>query len=173
MGKLVSILLTCSAIASAQTQQIKAGSTVYIEPMNGYETYLAAALVKKHVPLLVVMDKTKADFIITSAISRTVPSQPAVVVNNSNTNVAAVDSNVDTGSNGSFGQGFNYGAQAAARRAALGETSASISIVDPHSSQVAFAYSAAKGGSGQLRNTAEDCAKHIKEFIEKPEKHKK
>jgi hypothetical protein len=37
------VLLTFSAIALAQAPQLKSGSTVYIEPMGGYETYLAAA----------------------------------------------------------------------------------------------------------------------------------
>jgi hypothetical protein len=31
--------------------------------MGGYETYLAAAFTKKHVPLIVVADKDKAEYI--------------------------------------------------------------------------------------------------------------
>jgi len=45
-------------------------STVYIEPMGGYETYLAAAMVKMHVPLVVMVDKAKAEYIIQSTVSR-------------------------------------------------------------------------------------------------------
>ena len=37
---------------------------VFIEPMDGFETYLDAAFVKKHTPVIVVDDKAKADFII-------------------------------------------------------------------------------------------------------------
>jgi len=48
--------------------------------MGGYETYLAAALVKKKVSLIVVTDKSKADYIITSNVSHNAPSIPAVVV---------------------------------------------------------------------------------------------
>lgn len=44
---------------------IPAGSTVFITPMDGFENYLAAAFAKKHVPVVIVGDKDKADFIIT------------------------------------------------------------------------------------------------------------
>jgi len=63
--------------------------------------------------------------------------------------------------------------EGAARKRALGETSASIAVIDAHSSQVVFAHAAGKTGTNQIQNTAEDCAKHLKEFIEKPEKPKK
>jgi hypothetical protein len=155
------VLLTFSAIALAQTPQLKSGSTIYIEPMDGYETYLAAAIVKKHVPLVVVADKDKADYIVRSTVNHTTPSQPAVVVSNLNVN----NSNVTTRSS----SGGGYGAALAA----LGSTSTSIAVVDPRSSQVVFAYAAGKAGANQLQRTAEDCAKHMKEFIEKSEKPKK
>lgn len=160
------VLLTFSAIALAQAPQLKSGSTIYIEPMDGYETYLAAAIVKKHVPLVVVADKDKADYIVRSTVNHTTPSQPVVVVSNSNVNNNNVNnSNVTTRSS----SGGGYGAALAA----LGSTSTSIAIVDPHSSQVVFAYAAGKAGANQLQRTAEDCAKHMKEFIEKSEKTKK
>src|ERR1700743_2004492 len=43
---------------------ITKGSRVFIEPMGGFETYLAAALLKKNVPVVVTDDKAKADFVI-------------------------------------------------------------------------------------------------------------
>jgi hypothetical protein len=39
---------------------IPAGSTVFIEPMKGFETYLIAALQKKKVPLVVVSSEENA-----------------------------------------------------------------------------------------------------------------
>lgn len=74
------VLLTLSTIALAQTPQIKSGATVYFEPANvgtkgqntqtmvevGFETYLSAAIMKKGVPLVVVIDKDKAEYIIRS-----------------------------------------------------------------------------------------------------------
>jgi hypothetical protein len=154
------VLLTFSAIVFAQAPQIKSGATVYIEPMGGYETYLAAALTKKHVPLIVVADKDKADYIIRSTVSQRAPTAPAVVVNNT-TNINSSDHP---------GSGFPR----AGNGVSHGSTSASISVVDAHSSQIVFAYAVGKAGNtNQIQSAAEASAKHLKEFIEKSEKPKK
>lgn len=140
----------------AQAMPIKPGATVYIEPMDGYETFLAAAIAKRQVPLVIVTDRTKADFVITSTVSQRTSSQPAVVVNNT-TNV---------NSSGYPSSGFPRGGSGAG----LGSTSVSISVVNVHSSQIVFAYAADKRENHQLQSTAEACAKHLKEFIEKTRK---
>ncbi len=51
---------TCAAFA--QDNKIPAGSKVYIEKMEGFETYLVAALDKKKVSLVVVSKREDADF---------------------------------------------------------------------------------------------------------------
>ncbi len=51
------------AAAPASTK-IVAGSKVFIEKMDGFETYLAAAFAKKKVNLVPVTDKEQADYII-------------------------------------------------------------------------------------------------------------
>ena len=155
----VLVFLAVSALALAQTAQIKSGSTVYIEPMDGYETYLAAAIAKKQVPLILVADKTKADYVITSTVSHRTSPQPTVVINNTN--------GTDGGN-----PGFQEGARnAQARAVARGSTSSSISVIDAHSSQIVFAYAVGKAGStNQIQSTAEACAKHLKDFIEKGKK---
>ena len=165
------LLLACSSLCIAQAPQIKSGATVYIEPMGGYETYLAAAIAKKKVPLIVLADKSKADYLITSSVSHHTPSQPAVVVHNSNVNNTTVNSS-DVTNNNSGNDAFESGFQmAAARQAARGSTSASISVIDAHSSQIVFAYAVGKAGStNQIQSAAEACAKHLKEFIEKGKK---
>ena len=60
------VLLAFSAFALAQAPAIKSGSTVYIEPTmeSGFEIYLSTAFIKVGVPLLVVTDKDKAEYII-------------------------------------------------------------------------------------------------------------
>jgi hypothetical protein len=129
--------------------------------MDGYETYLAAAIAKKNVPLIVVADKGKADYSITSSVSQKAPVQPAVVINNSL-------SNVNNGSNNTQNAGSHGGYP---RPGSFGQTSASISVIDSRSSQIIFAYSVGKhANTNQLQSTAEACAKHLKEFIEKPKK---
>ncbi len=149
------LVLACSAVCLAQAPQIKSGSTVYIEPMGGYESYLAAAFLKKHVPLVVVDDKEKAEYIIRSTVSEHAPNAPGIVVNTT-TNV---NSSGYPGSEGFPKAGYG-----------MGHTDASISIIDAHTSQVVFAYSAAKGARHQMQSTAEACAKHLKEYIEKKTK---
>lgn len=158
MNRLIVFILLAASASFAQAPQIKRGATVYIEPMNGYETYLAAAMAKKQVPLLLVADKDKADYIVKSTVSQSRPTQPATVINNTN----SVNS---SGGNDAFNNGFNQGMQ---RAAARGVTSASISVVDVHSSQIVFAYAVGKAGStNQIQSAAEASAKHLKEFIEK------
>jgi hypothetical protein len=143
-----------SAVCVAQVPQIKSGSTVYIEPMDGYETYLTAAIVKKHVPLVVVTEKDKAEYIVRTTITHRDPTEPEVVINTT-TNV---------NSSGFPTSGFPKAGNG------QGHTDASISIIDADTSRVVFAYSAAKGANHQMQSTAEACAKHLKEFIEKSEK---
>lgn len=176
MKRISALTLFClllPAFASGQSPQLRSGATVFIEPMDGYETYLAAAFVKKHVPLIVVTRKEKAQYIIKGGLVHNEPSESAVVVNNTAT------ASINEGENpnqGAFKNGFNQGLEAsrerAAAKAALGYSNASISIADPASTQIVFAYSAGKDGTNQFQKTAEDCAKHLKEFIEKSKKNR-
>jgi hypothetical protein len=51
--------------AQAPKQKIPAGSKVYVAPMDGFETYLKAAIVKKKVPIEIVEQREKAEYEIT------------------------------------------------------------------------------------------------------------
>lgn len=162
MKRFVLLLLSFSLPLAAQTPPIPSGSTVYIEPMDGYETYLSAAFAKKHVSVILVADKGKAAYIVRSTVSHRTSNPPAVVINNTNGN---------NNGNNAFEEGMR---NAEAQRAARGATSASISVIDSSSSQIVFAYSVGKAGTtNQVQSAAEACAKHLKEFIEKSEKPKK
>lgn len=46
-------------------QKIPAGSKVFVAPMDGFETYLKDAMVKKKIPLEIVEQRDKADYEIT------------------------------------------------------------------------------------------------------------
>jgi secreted trypsin-like serine protease len=70
MKKLTAILvLILSIVGAVYAQQtilnLPPGSKVYIEPMDGFENYLAAALQKKKVQLTLVANREAADFVIT------------------------------------------------------------------------------------------------------------
>lgn len=168
MRKVAYLLLAYSGLAFGQAPSIKAGATVYIKPMGGYETYLAAAFTKKHVPLVIVSVKDKARYIITSTIAHKDLSAggpvAAVTVNNEEATTPA--SRVETAAE----QGYAAGV---AEKLAFGETSAGIAVIDKRTSDVVFAYTAGKMGKKQLQRTADACANHLKKFIEKSNKRKK
>ncbi len=54
--------LSVSGADALAEKRIPAGSKIYIEAGDGFDTYLSAALQKKHVPVSVVADKEKADY---------------------------------------------------------------------------------------------------------------
>jgi len=58
-------------------------------------------------------------------------------------------------------------------KSGAGQSNTSVSVVDSKSSQIVFAHSAGKGWTNQLQKTAEDCAKQLKDFIEKSQKSRK
>jgi hypothetical protein len=67
-----STIVLCAAVCAGQSPasapgdadtRIPAGSRLFIAPIEGgYDTYLAAAMHKKEVPLILVADRSKADF---------------------------------------------------------------------------------------------------------------
>lgn len=73
MGRCVRILglIVCLAVAGFAVDErapgIPRGAKVYIAPMNGYETFIAAALHKKEVPVVVVTNRELAEFEIVGA----------------------------------------------------------------------------------------------------------
>jgi hypothetical protein len=71
MKKLSAILILILCIVGAAYAQhesnMPAGSKVYIEPMDGFENYLMAAIQKKKVQVTVVADRNVADFAITGS----------------------------------------------------------------------------------------------------------
>jgi hypothetical protein len=60
---LMMTLLTTISFAATPVR-VPAGSKIYVAPGDGFDTFLTAALDKKKVPVTVVADKDKADFIL-------------------------------------------------------------------------------------------------------------
>ncbi|MBV9081128.1 MAG: hypothetical protein JOZ62_00515 [Acidobacteriaceae bacterium] len=54
--------LAIAAFGSEAEKKVPSGSKIYIEAADGFDTYLTAAFQKKHVALVVVTDKAKADY---------------------------------------------------------------------------------------------------------------
>ncbi len=55
-----------SAVAAAPTH-ITPGSKLFIEPMDGFDTYLSAAILKKKVPVTIVDNKDHAYYILSGS----------------------------------------------------------------------------------------------------------
>jgi hypothetical protein len=130
---LLCLLLVAVPFAQSQSRHIEPNAKVYIEPMDGFENYLAAAILKKKVPVVVVDDRAKAEYVI-SGTSHVERANWAKTM-------------------------FISGAP---------QAGASISIKDARSGDLVFAYSVDKFNAARAsQSTAEACAKHLKESIEK------
>ena len=131
-------LLVASLPSFAQAQR----PAVYIAPQNGFETYLGAAMAKKGVPIDIVMDQTKAGYLLKAApVEVKQESTGAKITRCLFASCAGIE---DKGS-------------------------VSVQYIEISSSKMLWAYSVNKqrGGSKNQQSMAEAVAKHLKEFIEK------
>jgi hypothetical protein len=131
-------LLLMSSVGFAEVSRL----VVYIEPENGFDTYLAAAIAKKSVPVDVVTDQTKASYILKSA--------PIEIKQESTGGKIARCL-------------FAY---------CIGiedKGNVSVQLIENSSSKVLWAYSVnkQKGGSKNQQSMAEAVAKHFKEYLNK------
>lgn len=129
---LIAFTFTVCQAQKPQTGHIAPNSHVFIEPMDGFENYLSAAILKKKVPILITDDKAKADYIITGT------------------------SHVEKAG---WAKTIFISPKSAA--------SASITMKDAKTGDLAFAYSVDKSNSARAnQSTAEACAKHLKNAID-------
>ena len=130
-------LLLASMTAVAQTGR----PSVYIEPQNGFETYLAAAIAKKHVPVDVVTDAKKATYVLKAA--------PVEIKQESTGGKIARCL-------------FAYCA------GIEDKGSVSVQLIEVDSTKMLWAYSVNKqrGGDKNQQSMAEAVAKHLKGFLE-------
>lgn len=134
-------LLLILFVASSSFAQMPR-PTVYIEPQQGFETYLAAAIAKKNVPVDVVTDLTKATYVLKSApVEVKSESTGGKVARCLFASCAGIE---DRGN-------------------------VSVQLIETTSSKMLWAYSVNKqrGGAKNEQSMAEAVAKHFKEFLEK------
>lgn len=144
--------------ASSGSRQITPGSRVVIAPMGGFETYFAAAVREKKVPIILTLDKSSAQFFV---VSTNTEWQGFVYGSGGSANWNRA------------GGSSAYGAAASSTRG----LEASIMLIDAKSKDVIWAYEVHKNSHGSLifgtvgargeQSIAEACAKHLKEYIEK------
>jgi hypothetical protein len=129
------LVLLVATLSLAQSRP-----TVYIEPQQGFETYIAAAIAKKGVPVDVVTDKAKAIYVLRSA--------PVEVKSESTGGKIARCL-------------FAYCA------GIEDKGNVSVQLIEVGSTKMVWAYSVNKqrGGSKNQQSMAEAVAKHFKEFL--------
>jgi hypothetical protein len=137
---------------------IAPGSRVVIAPMGGFETYFAAAVREKSVPIKLTLDKASAQFYVVS------------------TNTEWQGFVYGSGGSASWGPAGGSASHGAAASTTRG-LEASIMLIDAKTKDVVWAYEVHKNSHGSLlfgtfgargqQSIAEACAKHLKEFIEK------
>lgn len=138
--------------------RIPPGARVVIAPMGGFETYFAAAVREKKVPVTLTLDKASAQYYV---ISTNTEWEGFVYGSGGTANWSRVGGNASYGSAGSSTRGLE----------------ASIMLIDAKSKDVVWAYEVHKNSHGALifgtfgargqQSIAEACAKHLKEFVEK------
>ncbi len=145
MRRIFPILTAFSWLAPGMAAQgvvkIPPASKIYINPLNGFETYLAAGLADKKVPVTVVPDRAKADFEITGT--------------------QELDKEEGT-------KGWQKVAEIGLTQHHHGTeytVRASLNVKRVDSGEVAFAYSVVKSGSKAQQSAAEAFAKHLKQSM--------
>ncbi len=114
-------------------------SRIYIEPQQGFDTYLAAAMLKKQVPADVITSEGEADYVLRS---NTVKTQKE-----------------STG--GKVARCVFMSCAGVEDRANV-----SVELVERKTDKVVWAYSVNKGrGQKNMQSLAEAVAKHLKEFL--------
>jgi hypothetical protein len=138
--------------------EVTPGSRIVIAPMGGFETYFAAAIREKKVPVKLTLNRESAQFFVVS----TETEWHGFVY----------------GSAG--GANWNQNGGSAGHAASASSTrglEASIMVIDAKTKDVVWAYEVHKSSHGALlfgthaargqQSLAEACAKHLKEYIEK------
>jgi TolB-like protein len=137
-SRVASVLLlvlaaSCCLFSADAMKKIPAGSKIFVDADKGFDIYLDAALQKKNVPVKVMEDKDKADYILTGS---------------------------------SLHEDKNW-----ASKIFLGHrdtSEATVKLVDAKSGELVWAYAVHKKNSVHgNQSTAEACAKHLKDAIEK------
>jgi hypothetical protein len=140
------------------SDQIASGARIVIAPMGGFETYFAAAVREKKVPVTLTLDKDSAQFFV---VSTETEWHGFVFGSGGSANWNQNGGSAAHGSAGSSTRGLE----------------ASIMLIDARTKDVVWAYEVHKNSHGALllgthaargqQSLAEACAKHLKEFIEK------
>jgi hypothetical protein len=111
---------------------------IFIQPQNGFESYISAAIVKKHVPAVVTQNQDDAWFVLTSEVQAKEESAGSKIARCLFVYCAGIQ----------------------------GTQTASVQLVNAQTQEVIWAYNVRKGAASAFQSTAESIAKHLKKFLE-------
>ena len=131
-------LLLLVAFASDPAFGATATVKIFIEPQEGFDSYIAAGIVKKKVPAIITQNREEADFILSS-----------VVLTNQESTGSKIARCLFA-----YCAGIN------------GTQTATVQLVNLKK-EVAWAYNVKKQGAKNFQSSSEAIAKHLKRFLEK------
>ena len=125
------------AVAFAETP-VHSAPRIFIEPQGGFESYISAAIVKKHVPAVATTDKDDATFFLTSVVQSKEESTGGKIARCLFAYCIGME----------------------------GTQTATVQLVNAKTKEVGWAYNVRKASAGAYQSTAEAIAKHLKKFLE-------
>jgi hypothetical protein len=138
--------LMVGATVSLQAATHKASGTpqaIFIEPQDGFESYISAAFFKKRVPAAIVTDKQSAALILKSGTIGTQEEKSGL------------------GKLARCAYALCIGID--------GSQTVSVELMDK-TGKIVWAYSVRKMGAESYQSSAEAIAKHLRDFLEKQQK---
>jgi hypothetical protein len=160
------VLLALAMAASAQSPVVPSGARIVIAPMGGFETYFAAAVREKKVPIALTLNKASAQYFVVS----TETEWHGFVA-------GSAEKGSFSGGGNAYGNSYSGSYSGASAASSTRGLEASIMLIDAKTQDVVWAYEVHKKSHGGLltgafaargqQSVAEACAKHLKDFIEK------
>jgi hypothetical protein len=127
-----------SAVAFAETPVRAGAPRIFIEPQDGFDSYISAAIVKKHVPAVATTNRDEATFVLTSVVQSKEESTGGKIARCLFAYCIGME----------------------------GTQTATVQLVNAKTKEVSWAYNVRKASSGAFQSTAEAIAKHLKKFLE-------
>lgn len=130
------LLTVCSAALYAASP---VGTTrIFVAPQEGgFDSYISAAIVKKHVPAVVTQNKEEAQYTLTSVVKENPESTGGKIARCIFAYCAGIQ----------------------------GDQTATVQLVNAKK-EVVWAYNVKKGGARNYQSSSEAIAKHLKQFLE-------
>lgn len=128
------VAISCGSLTAAEGLAPR----IYIDPQDGLDSFIAAAIVKKHVPVVVTGKKDDAQFVL----------------------IGSAESKEESAAGKIARCIFAYciGIQ--------GSRVVSVRLINNKTQEVVWAYNVNKGSATAQQSTAESVAKHLKKFLE-------